>query len=69
LSKRHLNMSRIESRPTKRSLGEYLFFIDLEANANHAEVQVALQEIDAQTEHLRFLGSYDVIDLSQSELT
>lgn len=67
LSQRHLNMSRIESRPTKRSLGEYLFFIDLEANAQTPEVQVALQEIDAKTEHLRFLGSYDVIDLSGSE--
>jgi prephenate dehydratase len=69
LSERHLNMSRIESRPTKRSLGEYLFFIDLEANAETPEVQAALQRIEAQTEHLRFLGSYDVMDLSHSELS
>jgi prephenate dehydratase len=66
LSERHLNMSRIESRPTKRSLGEYLFFIDLEANAQSPEVQAALKRIEALTEHLRFLGSYDVVDLSRS---
>lgn len=66
LSERHLNMSRIESRPTKRSLGEYLFFIDLEANAQLPEVQAALKRIEALTEHLRFLGSYDVVDLSRS---
>jgi prephenate dehydratase len=66
LSERHLNMSRIESRPTKRSLGEYLFFIDLEANAQSPEVQAALERIEALTEHLRFLGSYDVVDLSRS---
>ena len=30
-----LNMSRIESRPSKRELGEYVFFIDLDLNNNN----------------------------------
>ena len=30
-----LNMSRIESRPSKRELGEYVFFIDLDLNKKH----------------------------------
>jgi prephenate dehydratase len=57
---RGINMSRIESRPTKRSLGEYLFFIDLEANAFQASVQVALSELASHTEILKIFGSYDV---------
>ncbi len=66
-ARRQLNMSRIESRPTKRSLGEYLFFVDLEANARGPEVQDALGELATVTEDLRLLGSYDLLDLSQSE--
>jgi prephenate dehydratase len=42
---RGINLSRIESRPTKRSLGEYLFFIDLQADASQAPVQDALSEL------------------------
>ncbi len=45
---RGINLSRIESRPTKRSLGEYLFFIDVEADVKQASVQSALQELVLQ---------------------
>lgn len=64
-ARRQLNLSRIESRPTKRSLGEYLFFVDLEANARTPEVQEALGELAKVTEDLRLLGSYDLLDLSR----
>jgi prephenate dehydratase len=57
----NINMSRIESRPTKRSLGEYLFFIDLEADINDALMQSALQELLSYTEVLKIFGSYDVL--------
>ncbi|NJL10801.1 MAG: prephenate dehydratase [Calothrix sp. SM1_7_51] len=56
-----INLSRIESRPTKRSLGEYLFFIDLEADANLPQMQSALLELASYTEVLRILGSYNVL--------
>ena len=58
---RSINMSRIESRPTKRSLGDYLFFIDLEADLRKPEVQATLQEIEDQTETLKIFGSYDIL--------
>tara|TARA_Y100001968_G_scaffold88353_1_gene79427 strand:- start:1311 stop:1673 length:363 start_codon:yes stop_codon:yes gene_type:complete len=32
-----LNLSRIESRPSKRELGEYVFFIDLDLNKNNQQ--------------------------------
>ncbi|HBL10827.1 MAG TPA: prephenate dehydratase [Cyanobacteria bacterium UBA11162] len=60
---REINLSRIESRPTKRSLGEYLFFIDLEANASVAAVQAALSELATHTEILKIFGSYNVASL------
>ncbi|HAJ63478.1 MAG TPA: prephenate dehydratase, partial [Cyanobacteria bacterium UBA8543] len=60
---RGINMSRIESRPTKRSLGEYLFFIDLEADASQPSVQKALSELASHTEVLKILGSYSVLPI------
>ncbi len=60
-AQRGINLSRIESRPTKRSLGEYLFFIDLEADSHQSTVQSALEEIREYTEVLKLFGSYDVL--------
>lgn len=60
---RGINMSRIESRPTKRSLGEYLFFIDLEGNASQTSVQTALSELASHTEILKIFGSYSVLPI------
>lgn len=58
---REINLSRIESRPTKRSLGEYLFFADLEANLQETRVQSALLELEDCTETLKVFGSYSVL--------
>ena len=60
-AQRGINLSRIESRPSKRSLGDYLFFIDLEADANSSLVQSALAELAAYTEILKLFGSYNVL--------
>ncbi|WP_066377887.1 prephenate dehydratase [Anabaena sp. CA = ATCC 33047] len=62
-----INLSRIESRPTKRSLGEYLFFIDLEAAVNTPKMQSALVELSNYTEVLKIFGSYNVVPISTQE--
>jgi prephenate dehydratase len=66
---RGINMSRIESRPTKRSLGEYLFFIDLQADASVAAVQAALSELASHTEILKIFGSYGVLPIDSPEVS
>jgi prephenate dehydratase len=66
---RGINMSRIESRPTKRSLGEYLFFIDLQADASVASVQAALSELASHTEILKIFGSYGVLPIDSPEVS
>ncbi len=57
---RGINLSRIESRPTKRSLGDYLFFIDLEASFQEISVQSALIELQKYTETIKTFGSYNI---------
>jgi len=62
-AQRGINLSRIESRPSKRSLGDYLFFIDLEADANSSLLQSALAELATYTEILKLFGSYGVLPI------
>ena len=57
---RSLNMSRIESRPSKREMGEYIFFVDLELPEGQpsASLEEALQELRPLCEHLALFGAY-----------
>ena len=60
-ARRKINLIRIESRPTKRSLGEYLFFVDLEGCLTDTSLQDALTELQTHTEILKILGNYNTI--------
>ncbi|MDV3349428.1 prephenate dehydratase [Leptolyngbyaceae cyanobacterium CCMR0082] len=56
-----INMSRIESRPTKLALGDYRFFIDIEASLDDPNTQAALQLLKNCTKSLKVFGSYKEI--------
>jgi prephenate dehydratase len=58
LSSRGVNMTRIESRPLKLGLGEYMFFIDCEGRADGPELSAALAALKEHTKVLRVLGSF-----------
>jgi prephenate dehydratase len=55
---RGVNLTRIESRPRRTSLGHYIFFVDLEGGAADPLVAGALGALADQVEELRILGSY-----------
>lgn len=67
-ARRGINLSRIESRPTKRSLGEYLFFIDLDTDGELETVRSALAELTAHTEILKIFGSYTLLPVDPYEV-
>jgi len=56
---KRINLTKIESRPSKRKLGEYLFFVDFEGNLKDKEVKDVLRGIKSKTTFLKILGSYD----------
>ena len=58
-----LNMSRIESRPSKREMGEYIFFVDLELPQGPEPLQQALRELQPLCEHLAVFGAYPLTQL------
>jgi len=57
-SARNINLTKMESRPTKRGLGDYCFIIDLEGHVDDEVVADCLRDLHAQTKGLKFLGSY-----------
>jgi prephenate dehydratase len=66
---RGLNLSRIESRPSKRSLGEYLFFIDIETDVNNCrQLKSALADLDDYAETVKNFGSYYTIIIEPTQL-
>lgn len=55
---RRINLSKIESRPTKLKLGSYYFYIDVEASMDSVLLPAALAEIEALGCQVRILGCY-----------
>lgn len=54
----NINLTKIESRPTKKELGEYLFWIDCEGHRDVQPLQGVIQELSSQVALLKILGSY-----------
>ncbi len=57
-SKRDVNLVRIESRPLRRGLGRYLFFIDIEGDVSSGVTAEAVEALRSKAETVRILGSY-----------
>ncbi len=53
-----LNLTKIESRPTKRRPWEYVFFVDFEGHQTNPPVQAALADVRERCLFLKILGSY-----------
>jgi prephenate dehydratase len=59
-SRRDVNLTRIESRPRRRGLGRYMFFIDLDGAEGEPAVAAAIDGLRRKAESVRILGSYPV---------
>lgn len=62
---RKINLSRIESRPTKKKLGNYYFFIEIDMGLESVLLPSALEEIEALGCQVRVLGSYPSFSYEQ----
>jgi prephenate dehydratase len=57
-SSRDINLTKVESRPTKERLGEYIFLLDLAGHRSDATVAETLKAVEAQASFFRIFGSY-----------
>lgn len=55
-----VSMTRLESRPARHTLWEYVFFVDIEGHRDEAPVRAALEELARRAAYLKVLGSYPV---------
>jgi prephenate dehydratase len=60
-SSRQVNLTRIESRPRRRGLGRYMFFIDLDGARDEPAVAEAIEALRGKAESVRVLGSYPIV--------
>jgi prephenate dehydratase len=61
---RKVNMTRIESRPARTSLGEYIFFIEIDANVDKDILQEAIMQASKKCFWLKNLGKFPVYKAS-----
>jgi len=57
-AEREVNLTKIESRPAKRSLGEYIFYIDFDGDAADPVIVSALDALQPHIVRLKVLGTY-----------
>ncbi len=60
LAQNQVSMTRLESRPLRTGLWEYVFFVDIEGHQTDANVARALDEMRERAAFLKILGSYPV---------
>jgi len=63
---RGVNLCRIESRPTKKTLGDYCFSVDAEGHVDDARMAEAMMGLHRVCRDVVFLGSYPRADLTES---
>ena len=57
-AQRNINLAKVESRPSKESLGKYIFLIDLEGHHDDPSISEALQIVRQKTSLFKVFGSY-----------
>ena len=65
-AERQVNLVKLESRPAKRSLGDYIFFADVEGHLTDQPVQEALAETRDDCAFFKVLGAYPRVDYQRS---
>ncbi len=58
--KHNINLTKIESRPSKKRAWDYIFYVDIEGHIEDEHVKDAIKEIDKNSQMIKFLGSYPV---------
>lgn len=57
-SKHGVNLTKIESRPTREKAWEYVFFIDMDGHVEDKEIRESIEALNAKARFVKMLGSY-----------
>ncbi len=67
-AEKELNLTKIESRPSRRVLGEYVFLIEVEGHRFAEPLKTALNQLRSSVGFYKILGSYPIYDLPKPKL-
>lgn len=67
-AKRDVNLTRIESRPARTGLGEYIFFLSLDSSIEQPNVKDAIEAVEKNSLWLKNLGSFNVNKVDIKEI-
>ena len=68
-SNNNINLTYIDSRPSKKKLGQYLFFVEVDGFDNEDKIHKAIEELNLITNFMKILGSFSVYKLSEKKFT
>ena len=54
----NINLTKIESRPSKKRMWDYYFFIDIKGHREDKKVKKALDKLEGMCKYLKIVGSY-----------
>lgn len=60
--KNRINLTKIESRPSKKRAWDYYFFVDFEGHRTDPNVKLALNQLENMCKYLKIVGSYPSLD-------
>ncbi len=58
LARHQIGLTKLESRPARNGAWEYVFYMDIEGHRDDANIQAALQQMDAHCSFMKILGAY-----------
>ncbi len=64
-AKNKINLTKIESRPSRKKAWEYIFFVDLEGHVEDKRVKKTLGEVKKESLSLKVLGSYPAVQIGK----
>ncbi len=67
LAQRKLNMTKIESRPSRKKAWEYVFYMEVDGHAADPELARGIEELRERLDFIRVLGSYPVVQRAREE--
>ena len=59
-SEANINITKIESRPSKKELGKYIFWMDINGHAKEEKLKDIFNQVKQMTSMLKIIGSYPV---------
>jgi chorismate mutase / prephenate dehydratase len=63
LAAKEISMTRIESRPSRRGIWDYVFFVDILGHVDDPQIAEALEELKSRTTLFKILGSFPLAEL------